>query len=387
MAALPEKATHQQTRTFNQQLVLRAIYDGSRTSRADVARLTGLTRTSVSALVGDLIGLGLVAEVGHGPSRGGKNPILLSIATDGRHILGLDLGEDDFRGAVVNLRGEILASESVPLGGTDGRTALELLLTLIERLRARATSPLLGIGIGTPGVIDSRTGTVRWAVNLDWADLPLGPIVADRFGLPTVVANDSQASALAELTFAGRQRPANLVVVRVSRGIGAGIIVDGKLFQGDGAGAGEIGHTIAVPDGERCRCGSVGCLETVASLGAMVRLAGRLAPEVRDEATLLRAAAAGDDRVRGVVVEAGRLLGRGIAGLIGALNINRVMLVGPAVALGSFWLEAVRETACLSALPLLARDTRIELGNADDDVVLGASALLMTHELGLNLVR
>jgi DNA-binding transcriptional ArsR family regulator len=224
MAALPERATHRQTRTFNQQLVLRAIYDHGEISRAHVARLTGLTRTSVSHLVADLLSAGLVAEVGRGPSNGGKAPILLSVATDARQVLGLDLGEESFRGAVVNLRGEILYSHSLPLDERDGSAALELVFELVNELRANASKPLLGIGIGTPRLIDSRSGTVRWAVNLDWADLALGPIVAERYALPAMVANDSQAAALAELTFADRPRLSNLVVVRVGRGIGAGII-------------------------------------------------------------------------------------------------------------------------------------------------------------------
>ena len=114
---LPEKATHQQTRTFNQQLVLRALHDHSPLSRADLARLTGLTRTSVGDLVGTLIDDGLIEEVGRGRSSGGKSPILLRVAPDGRHLIGLDLGEAQFSGAVVNLRGEILRSIHLPSKG------------------------------------------------------------------------------------------------------------------------------------------------------------------------------------------------------------------------------------------------------------------------------
>ena len=117
---LPEKATHQQTRTFNQQLVLRALHDDSPLSRADLARLTGLTRTSVSDLVGSLIDDGLIEEVGRGQSSGGKSPILLRVAPDGRHLIGLDLGEAQFSGAVVNLRGDILRSIHLPLEGRNG---------------------------------------------------------------------------------------------------------------------------------------------------------------------------------------------------------------------------------------------------------------------------
>ena len=238
---LPEKATHQQMRTFNQQLVLRALHDHSPLSRADLARLTGLTRTSVGDLVGTLIDDGLIEEVGRGQSTGGKSPILLRVAPDGRHLIGLDLGEA-FSGAVVNLRGEILRSIHLPLDGRNGDAAVELVFQLVDALRADDRSPLLGIGIGAPGVIDTSTGTVRWSVNLNWADIPLGRLLEGRYGVPVVVANDSHAAALAELTFFRRPRPNNLIVIKVGRGVGAGIILNGQLFQGDGYGAGEFGH-------------------------------------------------------------------------------------------------------------------------------------------------
>jgi len=187
---LPEKATHQQTRTFNQQLVLRALHDQSRLSRADLARLTGLTRTSVGDLVGTLIDSGLIEEVGRGQSSGGKSPILLRIAPDGRHLIGLDLGDAQFSGAVVNLRGEILRSIHLPLEGRNGDATVELVFQLVDALRADDRSPLLGIGIGAPGIIDTSTGTVRWSVNLNWADLRLGPLLEQRYRVPVVVVRD-----------------------------------------------------------------------------------------------------------------------------------------------------------------------------------------------------
>lgn len=398
MALLPEKATHQQTRTFNQQLVLRAIYDRHETSRAEVARITGLTRTSVSALVAELLRDGLVEEVGTGPSTGGKAPILVRVRPEGRHVVGVDLTEPAFSGALVDLRGNLVRSVRIPLDGRDGEEAVQVVLALIEALiNGNGSSPLLGIGIGAPGIIDSRSGTIRWAVNLDWAELPLGPLVEQRFGVPVVVANDSQAAAVAEFTFGAPTPPPNLVVVRVGRGIGSGIILGGRLYQGDGAGAGEIGHGIfGEPDGEgtdppleACRCGRVGCLETVASMYAMVTAAGRRNPQITDAASLAAAVHAGDVDARRVVVDAGRRLGQGIGALISVLNVNHVLLIGPATTLGDEWLHAVREEAARSALQQLSHDTRIELGAAPDekDVLIGASALLMTQELGLSLVR
>ncbi len=384
---LPEKATHQQTRTFNQQLVLRALHDHSPLSRADLARLTGLTRTSVGDLVGTLIEDGLIEEVGRGRSSGGKSPILLRVAPDGRHLIGLDLGEAQFSGAVVNLRGEILRSIHLPLEGRDGDAAVELVFRLVDALRADDRSPLLGIGVGAPGIIDTSTGTVLWSV-LNWAELRLGPLLEERYGVPIVVANDSHAAALAELTFFRRPRPNNLIVIRVGRGVGAGIILNGQLFQGDGYGAGEFGHVSMGSGDASCRCGRVGCLETIASMRALVGAAGAVEPSITDESGLVAAFLAGVARIRQIVLDAARELGVAVGWLIGVLNVHNVLLVGPVAAFGEDWLGEVQRSARSSVLALLARDTKIEFGHVHDDVVvLGASALLMEQQLGLGLVR
>jgi len=385
---LPEKATHHQTRTFNQQLVLRALHDDSPLSRADLARLTGLTRTSVSDLVGSLIDDGLIEEVGRGRSSGGKSPILLRVAPEGRLLIGLDLADSQFSGAVVNLRGDILRSMQLPLEGRDGEAAVELVFRLVDALRANDPSPLLGIGIGAPGVIDTSSGTVRWSVNLEWADLPLGPLVESRYGVPVVVANDSHAAALAELTFYRRPRPNNLIVIKVGRGVGAGIIVNGQLFQGDGYGAGEFGHVSPGQGGAPCRCGRAGCLETRTSMRALIAAARTVQSTITDEAGLIAAFQAGVAGVRQIVLDAARELGSAVGWLIGVLNVRHVLLVGPVAAFGEDWLDEVRRSALSSVPGLLARDTQIEFGHVHDDVVvLGASALLMEQQLGLGLAR
>ena len=192
-----QKATSKQTKAYNTRLVLRTIYDHDRISRADIARATGLTRPTVSDAVAGLSRRGLVEEVGQGPSAGGKPPILLSVIDDSRHAIGIDLASDEFRGAVVNRRGEIRHRASLPLDGRDGEVALERVYELVDHLLSATGSPLLGIGIGTPGLMDPTKGIVRRAVNLDWQDLPLRSLLKQRYGLPLYLANDPQVAALA----------------------------------------------------------------------------------------------------------------------------------------------------------------------------------------------
>jgi N-acetylglucosamine repressor len=385
---LPSKATHQQTRVHNERLVVRTVYDLGPISRADVARQTGLTRTTVSDVVTGLLDDGVVREIGRGPSSGGKAPILLEVDRDARLVIGVDLGEEHFTGSLVNLRGEIRRTVELPVAGRDGDDAVQLVYLLLDGLLDGIAAPLLGIGIGTPGLVDSRTGTIRRAVNLEWRDLSLGTIVAERYGVPVNVVNDSQAAALAEYTFAGDGRVPNLIAIRVGPGVGAGLILRGALFQGDGSGAGEIGHTVVDDGGALCRCGRTGCLETVAGMRAIEARATAATGRDTDVLAVRAAADAGEAWATEIVDDAGAALGKAIAALVGALDVQRIVLLGPVTALGDRWLEAVQREARGRALALLADDIDIQVGRPTTNVVIrGASSLLVARELGLSLVR
>lgn len=402
MDRLPPKATHQQTKLFNQRLVLKTIYDQGQISRAEVARLTKLTRVTVSEIVADQLNSGLVAEVGRSPSAGGKAPILLSVVADAYHLIGLDLANDELRGAVLDLRGEICHEASLPLQDQEGEAALNLVFTLLDALIAKVERPLLGIGIGTPGLLDTTRGIVRRAVNLGWENLPLGDLLEKRYNLPVYVANDSQVTALAEHIFGAGKSATSLAAIRVGRGIGAGIILNRQLFQGDGFGAGEIGHISIFSTGEPCRCGNVGCIETVGSTQAMTHRAQALAVTTPDSLLnqlasqpsnitfdhIVTAYQTGDAIALQVAQEAAQAVSFAIACLVAAVNVHCILLVGSAIALGPTWLETLREETRKRALPVLLQETEIAFGElGENSVILGASALLLTEELGLSLVR
>jgi predicted NBD/HSP70 family sugar kinase len=384
---LPSKATHQATREHNVRLVLRALANLGPISRADIARRTQLTRTTVSDVVTQLSGAGLIQEVGRGPSSGGKAPILLQIPRDARQLIGVHVGDGHVRGAIVNLAGDLSHRERVELPGRDGASALATLEVLIDRLVGHASGLPLGIGIGTPGIVDTASGVVHWAVHLDWRGLRLGPRLQARTGLPVYVANDSQAAALAEWTFGGHTTARSMVAVRIGTGIGAGIVIDDRLYQGDGAGAGEIGHTTVTANDVACRCGRTGCLETVASVPATLERI-RLAMGMSARPDLGQAVAAfheGQPGVRAAVLESALYVGRALGALTDTLDIRHIVLIGPMTTFGDDWFSTVRDEARRTALPMLAEPTRITLGNLGPDVQeLGAAALLMTAELGLS---
>jgi N-acetylglucosamine repressor len=387
-----KKATQQQTKEHNRNLVLKTIFEHTSISRIEIARITSLTRTTVSDIVADLIEEGLVQEVGVGSSMGGKSPILLSLAEDSRYLIGVDLSLNQFRGAIVNLRGRICELVALPVAGHNGEEALRMIFEILDQLMTKDWQPLVGIGVGTPGLVNTEKGVVINAVNLDWKKFPLAQLINDRYHLPVFILNDSKAAALGEFTYGRRyQSDKHLIVINVRHGIGAGIIINGQLFHGDEGGAGEIGHVVVVQEGGLpCRCGHYGCLETVASTQAIIhrmqmlisQAQGQIQPSLPEISldTIEQAFTAGDPIARQVVLEAGHYLGLAISSLVGTLNIQRIVVAGDMTRFGTDWLDAVRATILRSCLPHLAQDTQVEIGHLNGNgIILGASAALANN--------
>jgi len=392
----PQKATHQQTKLHNRDLVLRTIFENKTISRADIARVTHLTRATVSDQVTVLIDEGLVQEVGYGSSIGGKAPILLSIVENSRFLIGLNLAQDRFIGAVVNLRGEIKETIEYPIADLDGEQALQLVYQILDQLTQKEWGPIVGIGVGTPGLVHTQEGIVVNAVNLDWQDLPLEQLLESRYRLPVSILNDSQATAIGEFVY-GDEYPvdSNLIVVNVKHGIGAGILINGRLYQGDGGGAGEIGHIVVRKNGTFCRCGKRGCLETIASTQAVLQRIPALAAEYAESElakdprnhsldSIESAWIANDPLARRVISDAASALGDSIASLVGVLNIQMIVLTGDMVRFGEPWLQAVKKAMANSALSLMAENTQLKIGTLEFRAcILGASAFMLLEDYSL----
>lgn len=376
--------------------MLRTILNREPLSRADIARATKLTRATVSDLVSNLIEEGLIEEVGYGESIGGKAPILLEVVADSRYMVGLNLAQDKFIGSVVNLKGEFTETVEFPVDESDGEQALQLVYRILDKLTDNEWKPIVGIGIGTPGLVNTQDGVVVSAVNLDWQDLPLSELLERRYKLPVSVLNDSQAAAIGELVYGGNHHSEdNLIVVTVRFGIGAGILIKGRLFQGDGGGAGEIGHVVVQENGLVCRCGKSGCLETIASSRAVLQRAILLAPQYQGSelaehlqkislARIIDAYSENDPLALRVVSDAASALGKSIASLVCALNIEKIVFTGDMTLFGEPWLEKIKDTISGSALTRLAQDTQLEIGQLDyRGCILGASAYMMLEDYSL----
>ena len=367
--SLPEHA-----RGHNRSLVLQTLYRSGTLSRADLARSTGLTRVTISDLVADLMDEKLVVEVGQRDgSRPGKPATMLDINRGGFQIIGIDLSDYAvFRGAVLDLDGVVLERAEVPLDGATGAEATAKVVGLAERLVAAASLPLLGIGVGSPGIVD-LAGTVLSAPNLGWpsdgAGEPLQETLAATTGLPVIVANDANAAALAEHSFGSAL--SDMMLIKVGHGVGAGLIIGGTALFGSRFAAGEIGHVVVGTDGgEPCACGKIGCLETWVA-----------APR------LDAALAATDDPAERTAIlrRAGEHLGIALAPVVGALDLAEIVLSGPVELLDGPLAEAAIETLRSRTMAEFHGDLTLRMTALGQDIVMrGAAAMVLSGRLGVS---
>ena len=367
------KALPAQARAHNRAVVLGRLFHAGPVSRADLARATGLTRVTVSEIVADLLTDGLVAELGIRPQgRVGKPATLVGLRGTEHHIVAVDLQRlSSVRGAVLDLTGAVVAETTADLHGLTGPAALTAVEDFLRSALATASEKVLGVGIGTPGVVD-EDGTVVEAANLGWHDLPLAALLTDSLGVGVHVANDANAGALAGFSYGGASS-SGFVDVMVGEGVGAGLVLDGNLLRGGRLAAGEIGHLTVDPGGPPCGCGRRGCLETFLSLPRLTA-----AVEGRTPA-----------RRRAALTAAGRRLGGALAPVVAALDLDEVLLSGPPELLGGPLLDAARETVAASVLQTSPTTgtvpPQVRLASLDERaVLLGAAALVLSGELGFS---
>jgi len=362
---LPEHA-----RGHNRSLVLQTLYRAGQQSRADIARETGLTRVTVSDLVAELIGESLVVETGQREdARPGKPATLLDLNRNAFQIIGIDLSDAaTFRGAVLDVDGQILHRAELALGGATGADATALVFALAATLVKASTLPILGLGIGSPGVVD-LAGVVLSAPNLGWHDEALQASVSAKFSLPVVVANDANAAALAEHSFGDAD--SDMMLIKVGHGVGAGLLLDGVPLFGSRFAAGEIGHVVVGTDGGlACVCGKTGCLETWLSTPALDRA--------------LAAATTETDR-HNILKEAGQRLGIALAPVVGALNLSEVVLSGPSHLLDGSLAEATIETLRNRTMAEFHGDLVLRMTALGDDIVMrGAAVMVLSAQLGVS---
>src|SRR5882672_9977196 len=337
-------------RDRNRERVVGALRERGRTSQADIARVTGLSRTTVHTLVSELKNLGVIQEVEGGASdvRGGRPGALLVLRDSSVAVVGIDFGHSHVGVAVANIGRTVLAERRCDLDvGHDARVALDTAVRMVGEVLAEARverKSVICAGIGIPGPVDRARGTVGSATILPgWRGLRIAEEMGGRLGLPVEIDNDANCGALAELTWGAGRECSNFAYIKAATGIGAGLVVDGRLLRGASGTAGEIGHTTLDESGALCYCGNRGCLETVASGPAIVGLVSSGHPETLTLGQVIELAAGGDVRCRRAISDAGREIGVAVAGLCNLINPERVIVGGLLSRAGELLLQPIRE--------------------------------------------
>jgi predicted NBD/HSP70 family sugar kinase len=363
------KTEHEATRRSNRRLLLQGIFDTGPISRADLARSTGLGRATVSDIAAALIAEGLVVESGMGESTGGKPPTLIELDPDGRFAVAVDLSRHPFEAALLNLRGRIVARVTGRALYPRSRDALEELHRVVAELMGVATAPPLGIGIGVPGTVD-RAGNVVASEQLGWEDAPLRDEMEDVYGLPTYVAGDAEAAAVAELGRTGSDPAGRMVYVKVDDRIAIGTITADRLNRTPAHG-GDITHLKMAGWDDECDCGRIGCLGSRVS---MIRILG---PDYLGMSTEARQRLAVETTPR--IGEAAEALGNALAPVVAALDADLVIVGGQ---MGDW--PAVSERVGVGIEDRVGwRPEIVPARLGASGVVLGAAAMVLSGELGV----
>jgi N-acetylglucosamine repressor len=370
---------------LNHYRILDALRRNGPMARSELARLTGLAAPTVGAIVGTLVAKGLLLEREAAPGRGlGRRAVPVAIHPGWGAAVGLNVGITHGQVLLVDLLGGVLARKSFSLPHRPGPAELVSQLSGAVRavLGAQAArgARVLGVGTGLHGLVDHGTGVIRFAPHFGWRDLPFTDLLSQAVGLPVLADNGVRCMALGELRFgAGRGVP-NFVCLAVGTGIGAAIVLDGKLYRGAGGMAGEIGHVTVDVAGPPCPCGSCGCLETLASGPAIARRAAALAPDLAAATAeaVHRAALAGDAGARLALHEAGTYLGVAVANLVKTLNPERVLIGGGVAGAGELLLGPLRRSVAARALdPASAALPVLPVALGADAGAMGAAALVL----------
>ncbi|MFG2960696.1 ROK family protein [Streptomyces sp. NPDC048291] len=391
------KRTSRDIRTANRYEVLRQIIARSPTSRQTLAAATGLSVATVATLVGELLDLRMITEVGFEDSAGGRPRGLVAVNSAGGALIGVDMAETYVRVELFDLGLNVLARavEDMRPGESRPERAVGQVATAVGSVVAQAGvegARVLGVGVSVPGQVDRATGIAEYAPNWDWHDVPLLGLLAEHIAYPLHLDNPLRASAVAELWFGAARGREDAVVVNLGTGVGAGLILGGGLYRGVTNSAGEWGHTTLVLDGRLCHCGNHGCVETyVGAPGIMLNLR-ELSPRStlmhpEDQTATIDAladgVAAGDPVAVKVVRDTARYLGAGVADLVNLYNPEVVVLSSwVARRLGAPLLDEVREAVRRHALRRPFAATEIVLSPVPTDpVCLGAATFALEGAL------
>ncbi len=386
-------------KSMNRSVILNIIREKGPISRAEIAKQTGLTPPTVSNLVKELLQAEIVIEQSLGESSGGRKPTLLTLNSERFHLIGLDVGSHDIKIILTTITGKVLKKEIAPI--PPAITNEKLLAFIIETIRSLTTADdidenkIIGIGVGMHGIVDVEKGISILAPNLKLKNIPIKEVLEKEFSMMVKVENDARVMGLGELWFGHGAGANSFVCINIGRGIGAGIVLDGKLYHGSHFISGEIGHMVIDLNGPKCTCGNYGCLQTFASGPAIVEtvkkelqsghssllkeLSGHYFETITGE-MVYEAALENDSLSVSALNQAGRYLGVGLTNLIHTINPERIILGGGVLNAKDFIMESILQTVQERALTEAAKQTEIVVSKfGSDATAMGAVALILVE--------
>ncbi|WP_367924622.1 ROK family protein [uncultured Ruthenibacterium sp.] len=382
---------------INESSILRVIQERGAVSRAEIAKILGLTPATVTNNIHTLMAQGLVCEAGAGDSCGGRKPILLQLNENGVFFIGVDIHRDEVRAAVVNLAGKIVVCDERTFCQDEAFETRVLECICAVRKAFGCDEKLYGIGIGAPGIVDLNSDVSVYLPSIARRNVPLRSYIQENQNLPVYIDNDANAMALGESYFGQAKGVMDYVFLSVGRGIGAGIVLGGKIYRGSRFAAGEIGHIRVQENGRRCVCGKYGCLDTVAAEYNVLRdvsqaiqagvpsilcemLDGQL--DRLDFASLVAAARAQDKCVLDILRQVGQNLGIAVSYIVNLLNPQMVVLGGNMSVLGEYIRESMVQSATALSMEDCMQGTHIVLSSLRQDAgVVGAASLCIDRLL------
>jgi predicted NBD/HSP70 family sugar kinase len=374
-------------RELNRLKVLEVVRERGTVSRSQIASATGLARSTVSTLVGELQRAGLVVEredvQAASAASGGRPPLMLSLDPGAGAVIGIQFDHDFVRVAIADLSLTILAEGARQADvDHDAQAGLSTAAELVDCLLAEAgvvRERLVGAGVALSGPIDRATGKVSSSTILPgWVDVDVGSWLSERLGVRVEVDNDANLGALAESVLGAGRDSTEMAYVMLSSGIGGGLILGGRLYRGSRGMAGELGHVSLDDRGHMCRCGNRGCLETMVGAAALTELLRRSHGDDITVERMVTLAREGDPGCQRVIADAGHTVGRIAAALCNQFNPERIVVGGELALAGDLLLDPMRESIRRYAIPAAAEDLTVVAGALGDRAeLMGALALVV----------
>jgi glucokinase-like ROK family protein len=400
-------------REHNLSIVLNYIWEaGDPIARARLTEISGLNKSTIGSLLSQLQAWGFVRETGMSNAGLGRPGVMIDINPEAGRLIGIEIGVDFISVVLTDLKANMVWRDKLDTNGYHSAHKCDqaLVLEQAERLIQEAVNHtqatghrLLGIGVGVPGLVDHATGTLLFAPNLGWRDVPLRERW-QRFGVPVIVENEANAAALGEHMLGVARRVDNFIYLSAGVGLGGGIVIDGKLYGGVGGYAGEIGHMTLVSDGPQCNCGNRGCWEKLIGPTAILERVQQAAgegrtpellalPEINGDVKAIRmrhvleAAERGEPVVLHVLDDAGRYLGIGIANLLNAFNPSLIVLGGVLSLAGPYILPRAQREVDVRALAAACAGVNLTLSAFKFDACVMGGVSLIVREILSNPTR